>query len=281
MATYAIGDLQGCFAELEDMLARVRYQPRRDRLWFVGDLVNRGPASLDVLRFVAGLGERAITVLGNHDLHLLAVAHGMAAAKRKDTLETILRAPDAERLLDWLRRRPLLHRDRRLGFAMVHAGLPPQWTLVQAARCAREVERVLVSRRLPALLGAMYGNEPVAWDAGLRGHDRLRFIINCLTRLRYCDVAGRAAWTEKGPPGSQPPPFRPWYAVPGRRSARSRIVFGHWSTVHLGARQDFRRAHVFPLDHGCVWGGELLALRLEDRRWFRVPSRQPRMFDGD
>lgn len=280
MATYAIGDLQGCLAELEAMLARIRFDTRRDRLWFVGDLVNRGPASLEVLRFVHGLGDGAVTVLGNHDLHLLAVALGLAQAKRKDTLDDILNAPDRNTLLEWLRRRPLMHRDTHLGFTMVHAGLPPQWTLAAAARHAREVEQVLTTRRMHALLGAMYGNEPPRWDSGLTGHDRLRFIINSFTRLRYCDEAGNAAWEQKGPPGTQPAPFKPWYTVQSRRTARSRILFGHWSTVHRGSRQDFRRANVFPLDHGCVWGGELLALRLEDRKLFRVRSRQPRMF-GD
>lgn len=280
MATYAIGDLQGCLEELEDMLARIRFDARRDRLWFVGDLVNRGPASLEVLRFVHGLGDAAITVLGNHDLHLLAVASGMAKAKRKDTLDDILNAPDRNTLLEWLRRRPLMHRDKRLGFTMVHAGLPPQWTLTAAAGYAREVEHVLTSRRMNALLGAMYGNEPPCWNGGLKGHDRLRFIINCFTRLRYCDESGHAAWDEKGPPGTQPAPYQPWYAVRSRRTSRSRMVFGHWSTVHLGVKQDFRAANAFPLDHGCVWGGELLALRLEDRRLFRVRSRQPRMY-GD
>jgi bis(5'-nucleosyl)-tetraphosphatase (symmetrical) len=282
MATYAVGDLQGCLQELIGLLARFRFDPRRDRLWFVGDLVNRGPESLEVLRFVRKLGDGAIVVLGNHDLHLLAVAAGVAPAKRKDTLDDILRAPDRGRLLEWLRTRPLMHRDPRLGFTMVHAGLPPQWTLAQAAELAREVESELASRRMTALLAAMYGNEPAVWDRGLRGHDRRRFIINCFTRLRYCDDGGRAAWNEKGPPGTQPPPFRPWYAVRTRRTRRSRIVFGHWSTVHLGRRQDFARANAFPLDRGCVWGGELIALRLEDRRVYRVPSRQPRVFEkGD
>ncbi len=278
MATYAIGDVQGCLSELQALLARVRFDTRRDRLWFVGDLVNRGPASLEVLRFVHGLGDAAVTVLGNHDLHLLAVATDMAKAKRRDTLDDILQAPDRDRLLQWLRRRPLMHRDRRLGFTMVHAGLPPQWTLTAAAGYAREVETVLASRRMASLLGAMYGNEPPGWDGGLRGHGRLRFIINSFTRLRYCDETGNAAWEEKGPPGTQPAPYKPWYAVRARRSARARILFGHWSTVHLGARQDFRGANVFALDRGCVWGGELLALRLEDRKWFRVRSRQPRRF---
>lgn len=280
MATYAIGDVQGCFTELQSLLARVRFNPRRDRLWFVGDLVNRGPASLEVLRFVHGLGDRAVTVLGNHDLHLLAVAAGVAEAKRKDTLDDILRAPDRDRLLRWLRRCPLLHRDRGLGFTLVHAGLPPQWTLAQAAEHAREVESVLASRRVMTLLRTMYGNEPVRWEAGLRGTARWRFIINSFTRLRYCDDAGRAAWEEKGAPGTQPATCRPWYSVRGRRSARARILFGHWSTVHLGTRQDFRGANVTPLDRGCVWGGELLVMRLEDRKLFRVRSRQPRRF-GD
>ncbi len=279
MATYAIGDLQGCLEELLELLKRIRYNIRRDRLWFVGDLVNRGPASLEVLRFVSGLGDSAITVLGNHDLHLLAVAAGQTRPRRKDTLDDILRAPDRDLLLKWLRRRPLMHRDRKLGFVMVHAGLPPQWSLTEAARCAKEVEAMLVSRRMPALLGAMYGNEPEIWDKKLRGHDRLRFIINSFTRLRYCDDDGRAAWEEKGAPGSQRAPFKPWYAVPLRKSRSTNILFGHWSTVHLGARQNFAAANVIPLDRGCVWGGALVALRLEDKKLFRVKSRQPKLFE--
>ncbi|MBI1733529.1 MAG: symmetrical bis(5'-nucleosyl)-tetraphosphatase [Gammaproteobacteria bacterium] len=279
MATYAVGDLQGCLRELHELLHHINFDSRRDRLWFVGDLVNRGPASLGVLRFVYGLGETAVVVLGNHDLHLLAVAAGVVPAKRKDTLEEILRAPDRGALLEWLRRRPLFKRHRRLGFAMVHAGLPPQWTLSDSARYAKEVEAMLASRRMAALLGSMYGNQPDTWDPGLRGDDRLRFFINCFTRLRYCDDSGRAAWEEKGPPGTQRPPFRPWYAARNRRTRRSRIIFGHWSTVHLGTRQNFASAGVYPLDRGCVWGGELIALRLEDRRLFRVPSRQPKVFE--
>ena len=279
MATYAIGDLQGCVEELTELLHRIRFNARRDRLWFVGDLVNRGPDSLGVLRFVAGLGDAAITVLGNHDLHLLAVACGMTRPRRKDTLDDILRAPDRHRLLEWLRRRPLLHRDRRLGFAMVHAGLPPQWTLTEAAARAAEVESTLASRRMPALLASMYGNQPEQWNRKLRGDERLRFIINCFTRLRYCAEDGRAAWEEKGPPGTQPAPFKPWYAVQSRKSRRTRILFGHWSTVQLGSRQNFRAANVIPLDRGCVWGGALIALRLEDRKLFRVASYQPRLVE--
>ena len=280
MATYVIGDLQGCVEELLELLRRIRFDPRRDRLWFVGDLVNRGPASLEILRFVSSLGDAAVTVLGNHDLHLLAVSAGKVKARRKDTLDDILCAPDRDFLLDWLRRRPLLHRDRRLGFVMVHAGLPPQWTLTVAAACAKEVESVLASRHMPGLLAAMYGNQPETWDKKLRGQDRLRFIINSFTRLRYCDESGRATWEEKGPPGSQRAPFKPWYAVQSRKTRRTRILFGHWSTVHLGTRQNFRAANVFPLDRGCVWGGALIALRLEDRKLFRVPSRQPRIIEN-
>lgn len=278
MATYAIGDLQGCCRELEDLLDHVNFDRSADRLWFTGDLVNRGPESLEALRFVHALGEAALMVLGNHDLHLLAVAGGHASTGKKDSLDPVLEAKDGDVLLEWLRRQPLLHRERALGFTLIHAGLPPQWDLEQAVGLAAEVEGALRGDSCAEFLAQMYGDQPPAWRENLRGWERLRFITNCFTRLRFCDSEGRVALKEKGPPGSQPEPYLPWYAVSGRRSRKERIIFGHWSTVWLGEDPDFDRWNVFPLDKGCVWGGELAALRLEDRKPFSVPSRQPKTF---
>ena len=257
MAVYAIGDVQGCHGELMSLLERIKFDPRRDRLWFVGDLVNRGPESLATLRFVRDLGPAAIVVLGNHDLHLLAVAQGHGRGlKRRDTIEDVLKARDREALLDWLRHRPLVHYDRALGFAMVHAGFPPQWTLAAALEAAREVEAALV-RRPAALFASMYGDEPDQWDDALAGAERLRFIVNCCTRLRYVDRDGRLNLSLKGAPSTVSGPWLPWFAAPGRRTADDRIVFGHWSTLGFATR-----GNAWSLDSGCVWGGSLTALKL-------------------
>lgn len=258
MATYAIGDIQGCFNELRELLKHINFKPNRDHLWLTGDLVNRGPRSLDVLRFVKDLGDRAITVLGNHDLHLLAVAQGHEKYHHKDTFEDVLQAPDRAILMDWLRSRPVLYHDAQLGFTLVHAGFPPQWDLALAQACAAEVEAALRGPHYSTYLEQMYGNEPAQWADNLRGWERLRFITNCFTRLRFCDAEGHLALEEKGAPGTAPPPLMPWFEVPGRHSATLNIVFGHWST--LGPRTD---QGIFPLDTGCLWGGALTAVRLD------------------
>lgn len=258
MTVYAIGDVQGCLAPLRALLDKVAFDPARDRLWFAGDLVNRGPESLGVLRFVRQLGAAAITVLGNHDLHLLAVAAGASGPKRRDTLGDILNAPDRDDLLEWLRRQPLLHHDARLGYTLVHAGLLPQWDLTLALSLAAEVEAVLCGPDHAAFFAQMYGDEPNHWEPGLCGIDRLRVVLNACTRLRYCDADGRMDLRPKGAPGTQPPHLLPWFAVPGRRNADLRILFGHWST--LGAWQG---AGVTGLDSGCVWGQTLTAARLD------------------
>lgn len=259
MAFYAIGDVQGCFDELMRLLERLSFSDHDDYLWFTGDLVNRGPKSLDTLRFIKSLGTHAVTVLGNHDLHLLAVAQGHERYHhKKDTLREILRAPDRAELVDWLRHRPLMHYDATLGFALIHAGLPPQWDVRQALDAAAEVERALRADDYAAYLGEMYGNEPDQWSENLRGGERLRFIINCFTRLRFCDARGRLALEEKGAPGSVPAPWLPWFAMQGRRSADVKIVFGHWSTLGL-----YSGDNVYALDSGCLWGGALSALRLD------------------
>lgn len=267
MATYAIGDIQGCYDELQQLLQLVQFDPTRDRVWFTGDLVNRGPKSLETLRFVRELGDRAVTVLGNHDLHLLAVwQKPQRHFKSNDTLAAIFRAEDGEELLDWLRRQPLMHYDETLDIAMIHAGLPPQWDREQALVCAAEVETVLRGPRFHEFLSHMYGNKPSLWSDSLSGWDRLRFIVNCFTRLRFCTDEGRLDFAHKGMPGEGEHGYHPWYALPQRRSHDLPIVFGHWSTLGL-----FRGYNVSAIDTGCLWGGSLTALRLEDREAFSLP----------
>ncbi len=258
MAVYAIGDVQGCFDELQALLARLTFNPQNDRLWFAGDLVNRGPMSLETLRYIKGLGDAAISVLGNHDLHLLAAAHGHPIKHDDHTLDAVLDAPDRDELIDWLRRQPLLHHDAMHGFTMVHAGLPPQWDLALAQRCAAEVEAVLRGDGIAGLLTNMYGNNPGQWADDLDGHDRQRFIINCFTRLRYCDQDGRLDFKSKGPPGSQRAGFCPWYEIDSRASKGLKIIFGHWSTL-----REYGRPGIYPIDSACLWGGELTALRID------------------
>ncbi|MDB5986988.1 MAG: symmetrical bis(5-nucleosyl)-tetraphosphatase [Nevskia sp.] len=260
MATYAIGDLQGCLTPLKHLLEKLRFDPVQDQLWFAGDLVNRGPESAATLRFVRALGSSASVVLGNHDLHLLAVANGRRSGRR-DTLDDILHAPDRDELLDWLRQQPLLVEDAEHGIAMLHAGLPPQWTLAQARSCAREAEAALRGTDYLELLRQMYGDEPSLWDDALSGYQRLRFIVNCFTRLRYCDASGRIAPEPKGAPGEQTAGLMPWFMAPQRKSSDYTIVFGHWSTLGKVAWPEH---HVYGLDTGCVWGGQLTALRLDD-----------------
>jgi len=267
MAVYAIGDIQGCYVELMALLETLEFDASNDQLWFTGDLVNRGPESLRVLRFVRDLNERtpsaAITVLGNHDLHLLAVAEGHGRQHRSDTLDEILAAPDREALLDWLRHQPLLHHDAALGTALgttlIHAGLPPQWSLQEAKCCAAEVETALRGEDYRQFFAHMYGNQPDHWSGNLVGWDRLRFITNCFTRLRYCDANGRLAMKAKGAPGSQPAGYMPWFEVATRRTQDNRVVFGHWSTLGL-----YQGSNVVSLDTGCLWGGQLTAMRLDD-----------------
>jgi bis(5'-nucleosyl)-tetraphosphatase (symmetrical) len=259
MATYAVGDVQGCSEEFDALLALLRFEPAQDRLWLVGDLVNRGPDSLAVLRKVRALGPAAITVLGNHDLHLLAVALAGRKAKAQDTFAAILAAADRDELLHWLRHRPLLHHDPALGYTMVHAGLAPQWDLAQAGGCAREVESVLRDvEGCRSLLEHMYGDEPKRWSEKLTGWPRLRFIVNCFTRLRLCTAQGDLDSRHKGTPADAPPGLLPWFRVPARRSKNLRIVCGHWSALgyHDGDG-------VLSIDAGCVWGNRLCAVRLD------------------
>ncbi|MGQ0384823.1 MAG: symmetrical bis(5'-nucleosyl)-tetraphosphatase [Gammaproteobacteria bacterium] len=258
MAVYAIGDLQGCHAEFLELLARLRFDPARDRLWLTGDLVNRGPDSLGVLREVRALGGSVTAVLGNHDLHLLALAFAPAGVRRRETgLMAVLDAPDGADLLAWLLARPLLHRDDALGWTLIHAGLPPQWSLADAERAAREVEAAL-SGNPEALLAEMYGDDPDLWSPSLAGMARLRYAVNCLTRLRFVDRDGRLLLSLKGPVADAPPGALPWFRHPARRTRHDALVFGHWSALGYLSEPGLRC-----LDSGCVWGGTLAALRLD------------------
>lgn len=260
MATWAIGDVQGCNAPLQSLLGRCGFDPANDRLWFVGDLVNRGPDSLGVLRFVMGLGERAVTVLGNHDLHLLAVASGVRKASRKDTLLAVLEAPDREEILHWLRHLPLAHRESGLPHLMVHAGVPPQWSAEDTLARAAEVEAALRGPQCAEFLGHMYGDHPDIWSDALDGFERLRVITNYLTRMRFCTAEGHLDIANKGGPESANRGFAPWFSHPGRAAADTPIVFGHWAALEGKADT----AHVHALDTGCVWGARLRAMRLDD-----------------
>ncbi|HXH03745.1 MAG TPA: symmetrical bis(5'-nucleosyl)-tetraphosphatase [Candidatus Competibacteraceae bacterium] len=258
MAVYAIGDVQGCLDPLRRLLDKLRFDPAHDRLWLTGDLVNRGPDSVGVLRLVRGLGAAALSVLGNHDLSLLAVAEGHVKTSKKDTYQSVLEAPDRDQLLDWLRRLPLLHHDAGLGLTLVHAGLPPQWDLSAALARAGEVEATLQGDEYREFLAHMFGREPLAWHDGLSGWERLRYIVNALTRMRYCHADGRLDLSQKGPLGSQPAHLLPWFRMPGRKSAALTIVCGHWAALGY-----HREPGLIALDTGCVWGNRLTALRLD------------------
>lgn len=268
MPLYAIGDLQGCHAEFCDLLSLIGFSPASDRLWLTGDLVNRGPDSLAVLREVMKLGDAAVTVLGNHDLNLLTVAAGHRREHRGDTLADILEARDRDDLIGWLARQPLAVAED--GMLMVHAGVVPQWTPDQVLALAAEVEAALRGSERGEFLRTLYGDEPAAWDDGLSGRDRLRFVVNALTRMRFCDAHGRMEFREKRGARHAPDGFAPWFMHPHRRTAGSLVICGHWSTLDL-----LLAPNVLMLDSGCLWGGALTAIRLPDRALFQVPSRSP------
>jgi bis(5'-nucleosyl)-tetraphosphatase (symmetrical) len=259
VATYAIGDVQGCFDELQLLLERVSFQRMKDTLWFVGDLVNRGPKSLETLRFVRALGRRAVSVLGNHDLHLVTQHEGFERRRKDDTFDDVLHAPDAKELVGWLRTRPMMHMEG--GWAMVHAGLLPQWTVERALALAKEVERALAAPTYREFLSNMYGSEPAEWRDSLAGWDRLRVIVNAMTRLRFCTPAGRMEFSAKG--DTPPAGHVPWFEL--RAAEEAALAFGHWSALGLKLADRYAA-----LDSGCVWGGMLTALRLEDRKLFQV-----------
>jgi len=264
---FAIGDLQGCYQSLLDLLKRIDATTPDARLIFVGDLVNRGPQSLATLRLIRSLGDRAQALLGNHDLHLLAAAHGIRKLHRSDTLDEILDAPDREELLDWLRQRPLALLQQNHLF--VHAGALPQWSAAKTVALAQEVESVLRSPLWVEFLREMYGNQPARWDDTLQGNDRLRCIVNALTRLRFCTEDGSMELTAKGSTGTSMPGYLPWFDVPQRQTQDVTVVCGHWSTLGL-----VLRPNLIGLDTGCVWGGKLTAVRLADRLLLQVSCPQ-------
>jgi bis(5'-nucleosyl)-tetraphosphatase (symmetrical) len=261
--------VQGCYEPLARLVDSLGFDPAVDRLWFTGDLVNRGPHSAECVRYVMELGEAAVTVLGNHDLHLLCVAEGMERARKRDTLEDILEAPDREPILAWIRQRPMLHVEG--GYVLVHAGLLPQWSVAQARALAQEVEARLRGPGYRALLERMYGDEPYRWEDSLAGADRLRVIINAMTRLRVCDATGAMVLRFKGEPGEASDGWTPWFDMPMRASGDHVVVCGHWSALGVVLRPD-----LMSLDSGCVWGRSLTAVRLEDRRRYEVPCREIR-----
>ncbi len=269
MSTYAIGDIQGCFSSLTRLLEHIHFHPNQDTLWFAGDLVNRGPESLQTLRFIKNLPNKQI-VLGNHDLHLLAVAHGAHASWEEDTLQPILQAPDCDELVNWLRGQPLLYHDAALGYAMVHAGLAPTWDLMNALHLAKEVETVLQSNQCNDFFRHMYGNQPNHWDDALTGWNRLRCITNYLTRARFCYPDGSLELNSKKKESPIEKDLLPWFRLPHRLTTSINILFGHWAAL----AGETHTAQVFALDTGCVWGFCLTAMRLEDQKRFSVPCKK-------
>jgi bis(5'-nucleosyl)-tetraphosphatase (symmetrical) len=255
---YAIGDIQGCAQAFTELLDRIAFEPGRDHLWLVGDLVNRGPDSLSVLREVMHLGDHVTTVLGNHDLHLLATAAGVRKPMKGDTFHSVLAAPDAANILDWLRCRPLLHHDTARRMLLVHAGLPPTWSVAEAVSRAAEVEEKLRGPNWARMLKDMYGDEPRAWSNDHRGADRVRHVLNALTRMRYCNAQGEMDFDHTGPPGTQPTHLLPWFEFPGRTADIDHVVFGHWASLGL-----LRRPDLTALDSGCVWGRTLTAVPID------------------
>ncbi len=265
MATYAIGDIQGCYDALCRLLEKCGFDQAEDCLWLVGDLVNRGPRSLETLRLIKSLGSSAVTVLGNHDLYLLMVAEGGAKFRGKDdTLQAVLDAPDVTELLDWLRHQPLCHTEN--DFCMVHAGLLPQWTVTQARALSDEVENALQGDAYPEFIRNLWGSEPASWSDNLTGWSRLRVIVNALTRMRFCTPDGVMDFHAKGELAVAPPGHMPWFEAPSRQSADTVLVTGHWSALGLRITPN-----LLALDSGCLWGGPLSAVRLEDRALFQVP----------
>jgi bis(5'-nucleosyl)-tetraphosphatase (symmetrical) len=269
MAIYAIGDIQGCYDELIELLNLIQFVPEHDQLWLTGDLINRGPKSLEVLRLIKSLGDACITVLGNHDLHLLTVASGAEGLQRGDTLQPILNAPDKTELCDWLRQQKLLHYDADKNYLLVHAGVAPQWTLTQSINHANELEQALRSDNYADYLAHLYGKQPDQWNENLTGYDRLRCICNYLTRMRFCYRDGRLDFKFKGTVDNHPDTLFPWFDLPLALPESTTILFGHWAALR-GVTHNER---TICLDTGCVWGERLTALRLDDKKYFSVASR--------
>lgn len=267
MAIYAIGDIQGCFDDLLRLLDLIKFDDKSDQLWFAGDLVNRGPKSLETLRFVKSLGKSAQTVLGNHDLHLLATAFKQRVPRKKDSLSQVLGASDCDELLHWLRHQPLFHYNDH--FCLLHAGLPPEWNFFQTKKMAKKAEKILQSDDYMKFFKVMYGNKPNKWSPELKGLEKIRFIVNCFTRMRYCEMDGKLDFTHSGTVGSQPKNLMPWFTVPKRKSVEMKIIFGHWST--LGYHQE---QNTYAIDTGCLWGGQLTAMKLGKKvKLFNVDSK--------
>ncbi len=268
MSTYIVGDIQGCFSELQQLLELVAFDASRDELWLTGDLVARGPSSLETIRFVHSLGQAAKTVLGNHDLHLLATDAGLVKSKKKDKLDALFSAHDKEILLDWLRHQPLLLRHPEHNFIMVHAGIPPQWDTPLAEQLANEVEVKLQSDDYLTLLQHMYGNQPSHWDPLLAGFDRTRFIINAFTRMRYCYPDGSLDFSNKlDPEATKNVNLHPWFEVEVEHKDQTPIIFGHWAAL-MGKTG---KEHIIGLDTGCVWGNTMTMLRWEDKQYYSLP----------
>lgn len=270
MAIYAIGDVQGCYTQLKQLLDKLEFKSDKDQLWFAGDIVNRGPDSLETLRFIKSLGDNAITVLGNHDLHLLAVANGRRKQGKKDTIQSIIDAPDSDQLLDWLLHRPLMHYQKKNHVCLVHAGVHPQWSLEKALSCAQEVETILQGPKSHEFFHHMYGDKPAKWSDNLDGWDRLRFITNAFTRMRYIDTKQKLRLKGKGAPGKQPKGIIPWYEFESK-TADLNIIFGHWSTL-----KDPKLEHLYPLDTGCLWGGKLTALKVNSKMSKHISIKCPK-----
>lgn len=268
MADYAIGDIQGCYDALQRLLDVIAFNEHSDRLWLVGDLVNRGPQSLEVLRFIKQLPLPPQITLGNHDLHLLSVLFAGHSLNKGDTLNEILQADDAQELGNWLRYQPLLIHDERLNLVMSHAGVAPMWDLEQAKKRAEEMHTVLRSEQFKPFLQQMYGNQPALWSEQLSGFERLRTIINYFTRMRFCDSKGALSLSYKGTIEQAPDTLYPWFEVPGRQVLQQDIIFGHWAALMGKCLQP----KIYALDTGCVWGEELTALRIQDKRRFAVPG---------
>lgn len=266
MSTYAVGDIQGCLQSLKQLLDQVNFDPNCDCLWVAGDLVNRGPDSLGTLRYLYQHQHSIRIVLGNHDLHLLACEAGYKSLSSKDTLQDILQAPDKTELLDWLCQQPLIHTDPLLGYSMVHAGIPPMWTLSQAINYAKEVHQILRCEHRIEFFAQMYGNMPNTWDESLTGTDRLRCITNYFTRMRFCDKKGKLELKTKCEPSNPPPGYLPWFEHPKHKCHQEKILFGHWAAL-VGETQ---ASNFIGLDTGCVWGGCLSMICLEDQRRYSV-----------
>ena len=260
MATYAVGDLQGCLEPLKCLLKQVAFDPARDKLWLVGDLVNRGPQSLETLRFLYSIRESLVCVLGNHDLHLLAAGNNIERLKKADTLREILEAPDRVELLEWVRQQKLMHYDEQRNIALVHAGIPPQWSLRKALKCAAEVEEALRDdNRFTPYLDGMYGNEPLKWDSDLKGVTRLRVITNYFTRMRFCTSEGKLDLKGKEGVDTAPPGYAPWFTYKERKTRDVKIIFGHWAALEGQCNEP----GIFALDTGCVWGGSMTLMNVD------------------